>query len=116
MDEHLDDGCDDTVLKVWDDSEVQGPLSHPGLKSSCGQGFLVNEIPISYDTVSVSFQSKINDGKVRFRLEVTALDPKVCPEKEHSGCPSGPCCEGQDCCVVTAGSSKSFGNYYYDFE
>ena len=59
----------------------------------------------SAGTVSVQFQRTSNSGPARFKLMLEATSPATCPsDTRPDTCPEGPCCQGEDCCVLHAGT------------
>ena len=107
MHKTLDEACNDNILTVQDDSPrgSGSELAAPGRSASCGQStFPAANIPLTSDgVVTVWFRAFKNYGKSRFRMVVTGALPEACPAKYPSGCPNGPCCTGDDCCVINAG-------------
>ena len=68
---------------------------------------------VSDGAITVKFKSNHNDGSVKFKLLMEATEPN-CPSEEpeeemSSTCPTGPCCEGDDCCVLHLGT-RDTGN------
>jgi len=105
--------CLSNSLEVFDAGSAGDILAYPGLKAQCG----VNPFPPSYDPVisdgpvTVRFTSGGLDGSAKFKVVVEATQP-ICDALSEdsdasSSCPAGPCCEGEDCCVVTLGSEDA---------
>ena len=108
VDMGLNEACNDNILRVKDDSSKGSgsKLESPGLTARCGQSTFPppNQIALSDGVVTVRFKSSRNTGNARFRLIVSGAVPNACPAKISSGCPDGPCCYGEDCCVINAGN------------
>ena len=102
--------CLSNSLEVFDTGSAGDILAYPGLKAQCG----VNPFPPSYDPVisdgpvTVKFTSRGLDGSAKFKVVVEATQPacSALSAESTSSCPAGPCCEGEDCCVITLGSSE----------
>ena len=87
-------------------SQFNSELAPPGRTARCGQSTFppASQVLTSDGVVTVTFKSRRNSGKSRFRLMVTGAVPKACPGKWNAqGCPNGPCCSGKDCCIIQAG-------------
>ena len=104
--------CLSNSLEVFDAGSTGDILAFPGLKAQCG----VNQFPPSYDPVvsdgpvTVRFTSRGLDGSAKFKVVVEATQP-VCDgfsdqPPPASTCPSGPCCEGEGCCIIALGTSE----------
>ena len=104
----MGEDCELDSLQVYDSgSDV---LAYPGLTSQCGE----DEFPPSYEKivsdgpVTVKFESKGTSGTAKFKIVVEATEPHCDAVSEQPGefdlCPAGPCCDGEDCCVVSLGS------------
>ena len=112
VDSNINDGCFDNILNVVDDTPKTGKsrLKYPGLSAKCGHndfGPKDRKWKADGDVVTVSFQSLKNNGSATFKLELTTFigrKKKLCPASETNGCTQGPCCQGPDCCVITAGT------------
>ena len=105
VDVEVNGGCFDNILTVEDDTE-DSPLMYPGLSAMCGQNHLpASTHPVhSSGTVRVSFFRTSNSGPVKFKVQLVASQPEICPnDVSVDHCPDGPCCEGVDCCVLHAG-------------
>ena len=115
VDSDLNDGCNDNILNVVDDTPTAGRsrFKHPGKSAKCGMNdfkSVATAYEASGDIVTVTFKSLKNTGHATFKLLVTsfvARKRKVCPEStpDWSGCPAGPCCAGSDCCVFKPGKT-----------
>ena len=103
----MGEDCELDSLTVYDTSS--GLLEYPGLSSQCGD----NEFPASYDKVisdgpvTVKFESQGTSGTSKFKIVVEATEPD-CDALEsqpspYELCPNGPCCSGDDCCIVSLG-------------
>ena len=108
VDMGLDEACNDNILHVEDNSAkgINSELAPPGRTARCGQSTFppAYQVLTSDGVVTVTFKSRRNSGKSRFRLMVTGAVPKACPGKWNAqGCPNGPCCSGKDCCIIQAG-------------
>ena len=108
VDMGLDEACNDNILHVEDNSGkgIDSELAPPGRTARCGQSTFppASQVLTSDGVVTVTFKSRRNSGKSRFRLMVTGAVPKACPGKWNAqGCPNGPCCSGKDCCIIQAG-------------
>ena len=114
VDFNLNDGCYDNVLNVVDDTPQNGKsrLKYPGKSAKCGQndfGAIDKKWEAGGDIVTVSFKSLKNSGNATFKLEVTSKVnmKRVCPKSSDSNkCPDGPCCSGEDCCVLDVNSES----------
>ena len=104
----MGEDCELDSLQVYDSGSDD--LAYPGLSSQCGE----DEFPPSYEKiisdgpVTVKFESKGTSGTAKFKIVVEATEPDCEAAAQQPGefelCPSGPCCEGEDCCVVSLGS------------
>ena len=121
VDSDLNDGCNDNILNVVDDTPKAGRsrFKYPGKSAMCGMNDFKSidaKYDASGDIVTVSFKSLKNTGHATFKLLVTSyvgkrdskkVKRKICPESnpDWSGCPAGPCCAGSDCCVFKPGKT-----------
>ena len=121
VDSDLNDGCNDNILNVVDDTPKAGRsrFKYPGKSAKCGMNDFKSidaKYDASGDIVTVSFKSLKNTGHATFKLLVTSyvgkrdskkVKRKICPESnpDWSGCPAGPCCAGSDCCVFKPGKT-----------
>ena len=106
----VNEGCFDNTLTLLDDTPQNrnSSLKYPGLSAKCGQSSLPRsgESVVSDGVVSVKFHSLNNNhGTVRFKIRLEATSPEYCPSNTvDDSCPSGPCCQGEDCCVYHVGT------------
>ena len=100
----------DNKLTILDDTpeNQNSSLKFPGLSAQCGQSsFPPSSRPlISSGVVTVKFISLNNNhGAVKFRLLFEATAPESCPSNlVPDTCPEGPCCQGEDCCILHVGT------------
>ena len=104
----LEGGCVDNKLTIMDDTpeNQNSSLRFPGLSAQCGQSAFPPTVLISKGMVTVTFVSSAHPrGPVKFKLHVEASQPEYCPSNLiPDSCPNGPCCEGEDCCILHAGT------------
>ena len=71
---------------------------------------------MSDGAITVKFKSNHNDGSVKFKLRLESTLPE-CPQQfaanRDAGCPAGPCCQGEDCCVINLGAEDTGKNLLF---
>ena len=106
----LNEGCVDNKLTILDDTpeNQNSSLKYPGLSAQCGQSSFPpsTRALVSDGVVTVKFLSLNNNhGAVKFRLLLESTGPESCPSNlVPDTCPDGPCCQGEDCCVIHVGT------------
>ena len=102
----LEGGCFDNSLNIMTETDSSSALAYPGLSAQCGQSDLPAAThPVSSEgAVWLSHHRTSSEGRTRFKIRFQASQPESCPNDVTPDlCPHGPCCQGEDCCVLHAG-------------